>query len=318
MNRLGLKVACLVAAIVIWMQVASTATVEQTARLPLRISGLEAGCTVTGSGLPPSVTVRLRGSKLRLLAHRYLSHPLGEVRVDLSDRAPGRPFTVALDNGNVASDLDVVDIVEPDRLTIRIDGQLTRRLPIALSLVGALPAGSGYLQRPVAVPDSVSVTGPARYFPERLSVRTAPLDLARLSGSGAVTLRVLPPDVHLQLSVHEVRVRYAVGLLAERTLADVPVLVAPEGALPDVEVAVSPPRADVMVRAVADSLRGLDPARLRVSVAAAGLGPGVHLVPGQVEGPEWLTVIGVEPAQFQVIVDAARGGGAAAGGGSGD
>lgn len=317
MNRLGLKLACLVAAIVIWMQVASTATVEQAASLPLRVSGLEAGCTVAGSGLPPSVTVRLRGSKLRLLAHRYLNHPLGEVRVDLSDRAPGRPFTIALERGNVSSDLDVVDVVEPDRLTIRIDGQVTRRLPVSLSLVGSLPAGYGYVRRPAAAPESVSVTGPARYFPERLAVRTAPLDLSRLSGAGVVSLRVLPPDVHLRLSEHEVRVRYAVGPLAERTLADLPVLVAPDGALPDVEVAVSPPRADVMVRAVADSLRDLDPARLRVSVAASGLGPGVHLVPGQVEGPEWLTVIGVEPPQFQVIVDEVRRGAAGGAGGSG-
>lgn len=317
MSRLGLKLGCLVAAIVIWMQVASTATVEQAARLPLRVSGLEAGCTVAGSGLPPNVTVRLRGSKLRLLAHRYLNHPLGEVRVDLSERAPGRPFTVALDRGNVTSDLDVVDIVEPDRLTIRIDGQVTRRLPITLSLAGALPTGYGYLQRPVAMPDSVTVTGPARYFPDRLAVRTSPLDLARLEGSGTARVRVLPPEVHLRLSEHEVRVRYAVGPVAERTLPDLPVLVAPDGALPDVEVAVSPSRADVLVRAVADSLRLLDPARLRVSVAAAGLTPGVHLVPGQVEGPEWLTVLGVEPAQFQVIVDQARGTGGAGGGSGG-
>lgn len=302
MNRLGLKVACLVVAIVIWIQMASTATVEQTARLPLRIGGLPEGRTVAGSVLPSEVAVRLRGSKLRLLAHRYLHRPVGEVILDLSERQPGRSLTIPLTTADVVSDLVATQIVEPDRLTLRIDGQLTRRLPVLLSVIGSLPSGRGYLRAPLAEPDSIEVTGPARYFPERPVVRTSPLELARLEGSGRVTLRLLPPEAHLQLSAHEVTVTYSVGTLAERTLADVPVrpIVEPGGP----EVGVSPAAVDVLVRGVADSLRALTPARLTVSIATAGLHPGVHLLPGDVTAPAWVTVIGLDPAQFQVVVGA--------------
>jgi len=300
MNRLGLKISCLVAAIVIWMQVASTATVEQTASLPVQVIGLQEGFTVAGSKLPGEVAVRLRGSKLRLLAHRYLHRNVGEVRIDLTERTPGRPFTYLIERANVVTDFEVAGIVEPDRLTIRIDGQVTKRMPIELATSGSLPPGYGYLKLPAPEPDSVTVSGPGRYFPDQSVIYSAPLDLARLDGSGSLTLRVVPPDVHLELSVREVTVSYGVGMLAERTLADVPVVVLKGAGEP--EVGLLPARADVLARGVDDSLRVLDGSRLRITVQASGLAPGVHLLPAEVEAPGWVTVIGLEPDQFQVIV----------------
>lgn len=302
MNRLGLKLSCLVVAIVIWIQVASTATVEQVARLPLRVTGLAEGQTIVGSALPTEVSVRLRGSKLRLLAHRYLQQPVGTVTLDLTEREPGRAFTVVLGPGDVASELTVTQVVEPDRLTVRIDGQLSRRLPVELTTIGSLASGYGYLTAPAARPDSIRVTGPARYFPDRPLVRTAPLDLARLEGAGELSLPLLLPDSHLVLDMPEVKVAYSVGRLAERTLADVPVrAIADDGT----EVGLSPAQVDVMVRGVADSLLALSPARLRVTVAAKGLASGMHMLPGDVQAPDWVTVIGLDPAQFQVVVGAA-------------
>jgi YbbR domain-containing protein len=300
MNRLGLKASCLIVAIVIWMQVASTATVEQTASLPLQVTGLAEGCTVAGNGLPQEIAVRLRGSKLRLLEHRYLHRRVGVVILDLSEQAPGRAVTYLIERANVVTNLEVAGIVDPDRLLIRIDGQVQRRLPIAVSTAGSLAPGYGYLKLPVAEPDSVTVGGPARYFPDQPVIFTAPLDLSRLDGVGALTLRLVPPDVHLQLSAREVTITYGVGMLAERTLADIPVVVLK--GVGEADPGVSPARADVLVRGVADSLRTLEGARLKITVQASGLEPGVHLLPVQVEAPAWVTIIGLDPPQFQVIV----------------
>lgn len=300
MNRLGLKASCLIVAIVIWMQVASTATVEQTASLPLQVTGLAEGCTVAGNGLPQEIAVRLRGSKLRLLEHRYLHRRVGVVILDLSEQAPGRAVTYLIERANVVTDLEVAGIVDPDRLLIRIDGQVQRRLPIAVSTAGSLAPGYGYLNLPVAKPDSVTVGGPARYFPDQPVIFTAPLDLSRLEGVGTLTLRLVPPDVHLQLSAREVTITYGVGMLAERTLADIPVVVLK--GVGEADPGVSPARADVMVRGVADSLRTLVGARLKLTVQASGLAPGVHLLPVHVEAPDWVTIIGLDPPQFQVIV----------------
>ncbi len=310
MSRLGLKLGCLAAAIVIWIQIASTSAVERPARLPLRVTGLEAGRTIAGSQLPSEVEVRVRGSKLRLLAHRWLQRPIGEVLLDLSDRPAGRPFTVTLAPGDVQGEVTATEIIEPLRLTIRIDGEIQRRLPVTLSTVGTLRPGYGYVVPPRAEPESVLVTGPARYFPDQAEVRTATLDLGRLEGQGRFTLGLLPPERHLQLSASEIEVVYGVGQLAERTVADVPVRAT--GVAAGREVGVSPVSADVLVRGVADSLLALVPSRLAVTVAADGLTPGLHRLPGEVTAPSWVAVIGLDPAQFQVVVGAA-GGGAGAG-----
>ncbi len=306
MNRLGLKLGCLAVAIVIWIQMATTSTLEQAVRMPLRVAGLEEGRTTAGSSLPREVEVRVQGSKLRLLAHRWFKRPVGEVVVDLSERPVGRPFTITLVSTDVVSDLAVTEIIAPQRLAVRIDGQVERRLPVIISTLGNLPAGYGYVEAPRAEPDSVLVSGPARYFPERAQVRTAPLELARLEGAGRQTLRLLPLEGHLQLSATDIEVHYIVGALAERTIADVPVTA--DGVEAGLEVALSPSLADVMVRGVADSLRALVPGRLTVSVAAGGLPPGLHVLPGEVAVPSWVTVIGMEPGQFQVVVGAARDG----------
>ena len=244
--------------------------------------------------------MRLSGSKLLLLAHRYLNRPIGEVRVDLAERTPGRAFTYVIERANVATDLDVEDIVDPGRLSIRIDGQLTRRLPVSLATEGQLAPGYGYLKRPVVTPDTITVSGPSRYFPEDQRLRTAALDLSRLTGLGQAALRVLPPDDHLQLSTAEVTVDYGVGQLAERTLADIQVGI--DSAPPDLEVGVSPARADVMVRGVADSLRVMQRSRLRITISAADLEPGEYTLEARVDAPDWITVIGLDPARFRVIV----------------
>ncbi len=56
------------------------------------------------------------------------------------------------------------------------------------------------------------------------------------------------------------------------------------------------------VRGVADSVQALQGDRVVVTVPVGHLGPGVHMVAGQVDAPPWLTVIGLDPAEFQVVV----------------
>ena len=68
---------------------------------------------------------------------------------------PNRALSYAEIN-DVVSELAVTQVVEPDRLTVRIDGELSRRLPVELTTVGSLPSGYGYVTAPAARPDSIS------------------------------------------------------------------------------------------------------------------------------------------------------------------
>ena len=300
MNRLGLKISCFVVSFIIWMQVASTTMVEQSARMPLSIVGLGESYTVAGSDLPQYVEVKVEGSKLKLLAHKYFNRYVGEVRVNLADRAPGPVFSYELDAVDVFTDLNVLGIYPPVRLRIRIDNQISRTLPVHLVTDGELPANLGYLVPLSTTPDSVRVSGPERFFANVTSVDTAPLNLGQISASRTVEVKLLAPHDELVVQPTRVGAVCRVARLEERTLANIPVIPLVDAGRP--EVGISPPVADVMVRGVVDSVRTLTEARFAVTVAVGDLPEGMYVLSGQVEYPPWLTLIGLDPAEFQVIV----------------
>jgi len=301
-NRLGLKISCLVAAFLIWVQVAATTDVEQAARLPLRVTGLSEGLTVAGSELPGTVMVRLRGSKLRLITNRFFQRYVGEVRVNLADRGPGPVFSYQLTPDDVVTDLEVVRFQRDERVRVRIDQVARRRMPVAVMLAGELPKNLGFLVEPHAEPDSVTVQGPSRFLPEGGAVATDPLNLDRLqAGAGdGLEVRMQGLGDHVAVTPSSVTVRYLAAPLVERTLANVPVVPLVDAGRPD--VGVSPPVADVMVRGVADSVQALTEARLSVTVAVGDLAEGMYVLPGQVDCPPWATLLGLAPAEFRVIV----------------
>ncbi len=300
MNRLGLKIICLVVSIVIWMQVASTSVVEQTTNLPLRVLGLGDNLTIAGSELPENIQVRVRGSKLALMNHNYFNEYLGEVRVNLRGRVAGPPFFYEINGKDVYSDLDGASINPPLRLRLHIDEKITRKLPVELVTSGDLPEGMAYLVDTVVRPDSILVTGPKRSFPEYSGLKTKPVDLANITSAQEKSAPITVLNELLELNVDEVVVHFSVAVEEDRTMANIPVVALVDLGTPD--VAISPPVIDVMVRGVADSIQALTESRFLVTVPVGSRQEGIYSLAGQVDTPPWLTVIGLDPPVLQVIV----------------
>lgn len=301
MNSLGLKISCFLVAVLIWIQVASTADIEQTTELNLRMTGLGDGLTVAGSDLlPQKIRVRVTGSKLRLLTHQYFNRYIGEVRVNLTGLAD-TTFSYQLDRADIFADgLKDADIVRPRILTVTVDREVSRALAVDLAAEGSLPSGLDFVMAPRIRPDSVMVTGPARFFSEDLVLSTEAVELDRISGATRMNVDLVAPGEFLELGIPEVEVGFLVGQLEDRTLANIPVIPLVDAGRPD--VGISPPVADVMVRGVADSVRALTRDRIAVVVPVDNLAEGVFVLAGQVVHPDWLTLIRLEPGQFQVIV----------------
>jgi len=300
MNRLGLKITCLVVSIVIWMQVASTSVVEQTTHLPLRVLGLGADLTIAGSELPEEIKVRVRGSKLALMRHNYFNEYLGEVRVSLGGRVAGPPFFYEVNGADVYSDLDVVSINPPVRVRLHIDEQVTRKIPVELLTSGQLPDGVAYLVEPEVRPDSLLITGPERSFPDNPVLQTKPVDLTKMKSRQTLSVPISPLGDLLNTHQDEVSVTFPVAELEDRTLANIPVVALVDAGTPD--VVISPPVVDVMVRGVADSIQALTESRLLVTVPVGVREEGIYVLGGQIDPPPWLTVIGLDPPMLQVIV----------------
>lgn len=301
MNRIGVKLVCLAASIVIWIQVASTTTTEATLKLPLEIVNLPAGTTLAGSRrLPASVGVRLRGSKLRLLAHSIFKREAGRVLIDLDGFEPGAQIVLNVVPEYVRTDLVAEVIVPSETLNMRLDRVLTRVVPVVIPTTGSLPADR-QLQAPLtAVPDSVRVTGPERFVVRIDSLRTAPLDLSQLPESPQLRRDVIVPLEYLEVDPRQVEVRASVARVDSRILPNV--VVVPLVDAGQSEVWVSPPIADLLVRGPADSIRALVPARVALTVPAGDLRPGNHRVRAQATVPDWVTYVEIDPEFFTVVV----------------
>jgi len=300
MNRLGLKISCFVVSVVIWVQVASTSVVEQTTNLPLRVTGVSEGLTWAGSEIPRQVKVRVQGSKLRLLTHNYFNRYIGEVRINIADRAAGPSFSYELDQNDVFTDLIVVGIQPPVRLRLKLDREARRMLPVHLVTTGSLPSTVDFLTTPTVTPESLMVTGPERFFPASAVVATEAVALGRQHDSSDVGVALVLPHAELKMASKDVQVHFRLAAIQERTLANLPVIPLVDAGQP--EVGVSPPVVDVMVRGVADSVQALRGDRIMVTVPVGHLGVGVHNVAGQVTLPTWLSLIGLDPPIFQVVV----------------
>ncbi len=300
MNRLGLKIICLVASVIIWIQVAAHSTVEQNTTLPLVVTGLGENLTLEGSVLPRDVSVRLQGGKLRLVLHNLFNRYLGEVRVSLWDRGPGSEFSYEIMVADVFSDMKVVSVQPPVRLRLQIDTQDFKLLPVRQKLLGSLRPGIAFLEPPQVKPDSVLVSGPGRLFVDGLQVEAESVELSKLKESQRVNLRLFPPGEFLHLATTHVGIDFQIAPLEDRTLANIPVIPLVDSGSP--QVGISPPVVDVMVRGVADSVRALTANRFLVTVPVGNLAEGVYYLEGQVEKPNWLEVIGLDPPGFQVIV----------------
>lgn len=301
MKSVFLKIACLLAALLIWILVAGTTMVEADVSLPLKIAGLPDSLTVAGSTLPDLGLVRLRASRLRLFTHAYFGRSLGAVQIDLTGLQPGPPLFLELKEADVRTEAEVVTILPPLRLRLQLDWEEKRRLPIRVPLIGDLPQDR-MLDGPVVVrPDSVDVTGPRRFFADLEALVSEPVDLSGLQRTVTRELALVQPARPLRALTGKTQVTVPVALLGTVVVPDVPVIPLVEN--DGYEVGVLPPVCDVLVRGPVDSLAVLVPSRLTVTVLVAGLPAGEHRVPGQVRYPPWVVAIQLDPATFVVFVE---------------
>jgi YbbR domain-containing protein len=307
MSRLGLKLFCLLAAIVIWIIVAAGSTISGVnLRLPLRIRGLPEGATVAGNGLPATVEVRASLSKLRLVAHRHFGLNVGNAFLDLSGLEPGQSATRSVEINNANGALEDAQVIGPQRsYHVRVDEEVTRRLAVTVVTSGQLPDHRMLLSPPRADPDSIVASGPSRLLDDRSHVRTESVDLSRLKESTKQTKKLVSPAAGVVLDRQEVTVHLDVATLGTRTLSNLPIVPLVDADQPQARV--SPEVAAAVISGPVDSLRSLVPSRVSVVVPLSGLPVGDHMVSGQVILPEAFHLVELDPPQFRVTIGSERG-----------
>lgn len=201
----GLRLLALAMAVVIWF----FGSVEKRERLSEKV--IEAEITYnTARGLVildpvQKVRVRLRGRTSKI---RNLNPFVVDVLVEVPARERGS-FDLRLGPENVIAptDIDVVSI-EPNRLQLQLDREITAMLPVVPRLSGE-PAAGAVVQQVEVVPDRVLVSGPESALREVRALSTSPINLSGHALDFTETAAVLAPDPLIKVvnpSVVSVRV----------------------------------------------------------------------------------------------------------------
>lgn len=179
-GNLGLKVASLVLALLLYAHVVTEQPRESVVQIPLTLTGLPESLAVSGHP-PERVGVKIRG-KWKDLIRLGLTSPY--LPVDLAHAAPG-PFRSTITAEDVAGKalppelaklVAVTEVLEPRAVDLMVEAKRVKRVRVVARLAGA-PAPGYRIAGSLVVPDSVQVRGPRSAVAPLDSLGTLPIDI---------------------------------------------------------------------------------------------------------------------------------------------
>jgi YbbR domain-containing protein len=301
-NNLTLKIASVIVAVVLWAFAKGEQTADRRFAVPLVLRNVPEGLTPV-ERVPETVDVVLRGAnkelvKLGLWGESYAT-------VDMTAAAADRVLRVGISAANVVLPHDagvtVTEIVDPKSLDIEIDRRFERLLPVDPVIEGAPAEGYYVLGRPVAIPETVTVYGPARVVRDLESVRTEPLPIdgrrGRVEASrpvvcgGPWNLHAVPKDVRINVEIEGTEVA---------RISDVQLLLQHEPVFDSVSI--EPVTIEVQLAGPEHQVTRLEAADITARVDARGLPRGVHELVPEIEVPPGITVLNLNPVRLTVTL----------------
>jgi YbbR domain-containing protein len=296
----GLKVVSLFLACFLWYSINELERdAERVVDVPVAIRKLPAELIVTELSPAKGVTVTLRGPRTILDS---VDGEKTRLVVDLSNATEGK---VSIDPNQATMNPELPRRLKAVRMSpIRLDAKLERlakrRLPVKASLAGDPTVG--YTAEYTATPDHVEVTGPASTVDALKEINTrrididglaTPLERTVLLESGGDFVTLVPDRVR-------VTVRFDERMVSQDFKHVAITLRNGEGAK------VTPAEVGVSIRGPEPVLHDWKLPDGAVFVDAAGLAPGAHDVPVQVDIPAPLVVTGRKPEKVRVVVPAPK------------
>ncbi len=184
-DNLGLKLAALLLALLVYLNVYLDRPAEMTMSFPVQIQSLGDSLSLSGP-VPSTVQAQLRGTGKQLLRMRVTEPP---IKISLEGIGPGRfQREVAAEDLPLAGyeGVEADRVIGPRVIDIGIEPRVRRRLPAALRIEGPGADDTSWAAVIIVSPESVLVTGPRSAVARLDSVVLQPV---RLSGRRD-TLRV--------------------------------------------------------------------------------------------------------------------------------
>lgn len=156
-DNLGLKLVALLLALLVYLNVYTDRTTTLTVSFPIQLNDI--GDTLSLSGpVPAAVQAELRGTGKQLIRVR-LSEPM--LKISLAGVGRGR-FERAVSAADLpvtaADGVEIERVIGPRMLQLQLDRKISRRVPVAPRVEGALAENQSF--KVTALPDHMVVRGP--------------------------------------------------------------------------------------------------------------------------------------------------------------
>jgi hypothetical protein len=294
----GLKLLSIAIAIALWSFVnVGERDAEEPLQVPLELRNIPANLVLTSP--------RLDFIDLRVIGPRTLLGRIDRSRLSMSLDLDGvRPgpavFRVGPESFNLPRGVRVARI-NPSQITLELERIGRRSVPVRLQLSGELGEDFRLVEATVS-PEAIEVSGPASDVREVPEVITEKLDISTArAGALERDLALAPIGEYLTYSVKRVTARARIeDVVLERSFAAIPVAAVNLGD----GWRVSPETVTVNVRGPRRLVRLLQPDSLTISVDAAESPEDGGPITPQVQLPEELELVSVQPAQVHIEVPA--------------
>lgn len=168
-----MKLFCLLLAFAVWQAVRENTSFEvMVADIPVTVTAGEGRAVLDQS--TDTVSIRFRGSRDDI---RFIGSDQVEVKIDLSGRTDRLRQTIKFSPRYLKAPSRAHAVqFDPSEITVTIDREVERVLPVKVVLEGELPPGI-QMEQTVCTPATVKVRGAERLLSELEQVRTAPVGL---------------------------------------------------------------------------------------------------------------------------------------------
>ncbi|MGZ4837418.1 MAG: CdaR family protein [Terriglobales bacterium] len=194
-HNFGLKLLSLVVAVLLWLAVTRDPVAEIALNVPIEFHNTPEHLEISSETIP-QVLVRVRGPVREV---RDLSPSEVHAIIDLARVQPGeRTYDLAPRHIRVPDGVEVVQAV-PSQIRINFDRRESRQVEVKPRVIGTF--ASGYrIEKVVAVPQSVTIVGPAGHVKAVETAITDPVDASGVVGVATFVTHAYVSDPLVRLA----------------------------------------------------------------------------------------------------------------------
>ncbi|HEX9971276.1 MAG TPA: hypothetical protein VGD14_04320 [bacterium] len=292
-------------AILVWFFVKTEENYHYSLNIPLRVTNLEPNKIIENK-LPQEVKVNVWGKGKDLVSFMIRK----DIFYNLDVSKIQGSASIALTTNEIKllreNDLDILTIVEPELLEVKLAELTTKRLPIIPDVDVHTMPGYTVVDNIQLIPDSVTIQGLQSEIDSLYVIQTGKKNFKNVKRDIEKTIELLVPKrKHLRSLIKEVRIVVDVQKLMEKPLVEIPVAVKNKPS--DLKVAVIPSTLSLVLEGGTDLLLNvtkndvyayLDYQKIQHSKEKS------HLA--YIETPKGVRYRDVKPKRFSVVVEKIR------------